>query len=212
MAKNENRVIKLDGFQVYMKPLKRKAIYGERVVVPLDSENFECRNAFIDEDSIGIYPNQAVSICKINEEGKMYVPEKTSYRHGREIISSGSYSSIRSNSYSDSFACDNKLVNRSAEIDFGYFLNLDRLIYTLEGLDQMALAEHLGNEMYTFDFIPIHDAPAQNAYVFARGQNIFLIIGKGSYFSPEPISLDDRGNQSGENLDFDFDDIDFDMF
>jgi len=77
MAKNENRVITLDGFQVYMKPLKRKTIYGERVVVPLDSENFECRKAFMDEDSIGLYPNQAVSICKINEVGKMYVLENS---------------------------------------------------------------------------------------------------------------------------------------
>ena len=54
-------------------PLKRKTIYGERKIIAVDKEGQECKRILYDESDMTLFPKNSVGICKLDEEGKIYV-------------------------------------------------------------------------------------------------------------------------------------------
>ena len=78
-------------------PLKRKTVYGERKIIAVDKEGQECGRILYDESSMTLYPKKSIGLCKLNQEGKIYVKkmEETEFKKESE--------------YSDYYAFDDRL-------------------------------------------------------------------------------------------------------
>ncbi|MBP3561984.1 MAG: hypothetical protein J6J67_05735 [Treponema sp.] len=118
-------------------PLKRKTIYGERKIIAVDKEGQECKRILYDESDMTLLPKNSVGICKLDEEGKIYVknPEEENFKKEGE--------------YSDYFANDNRLIEIS-EDDAYLYPSVAKDVYTLEGYDAVEVARRIGEKIFRY--------------------------------------------------------------
>lgn len=174
-------------------PLKRKTIYGERKIIAVDKEGQECKRILYDESDMTLLPKNSVGICKLDEEGKIYVknPEEENLKKEGE--------------YSDYFAYDNRLIEIS-EDDAYLYPSVAKDVYTLEGYDAVEVARRIGEKIFRYKHRDL---------VFQRKGRVFWLkpnkgfqVGEyaeksiGYQADDEPIISDITS----------LDEIDFDMF
>lgn len=118
-------------------PLKRKTIYGERKIIAVDKEGQECKRILYDESDMTLLPKNSVGICKLDEEGKIYVknPEEENLKKEGE--------------YSDYFANDDRLIEIS-EDDAYLYPSVAKDVYTLEGYDAVEVARRIGEKIFRY--------------------------------------------------------------
>lgn len=118
-------------------PLKRKTIYGERKIIAVDKEGQECKRILYDESDMTLFPKNSVGICKLDEEGKIYVknPEEENFKKEGE--------------YSDYFANDDRLIEIS-EDDAYLYPSVAKDVYTLEGYDAVEVARRIGEKIFRY--------------------------------------------------------------
>ena len=118
-------------------PLKRKTIYGERKIIAVDKEGQECKRILYDESDMTLFPKNSVGICKLDEEGKIYVknPEEENLKKEGE--------------YSDYFANDNRLIEIS-EDNAHLYPSVAKDVYTLEGYDAVEVARRIGEKIFRY--------------------------------------------------------------
>ena len=118
-------------------PLKRKTIYGERKIIAVDKEGQECKRILYDESNMTLFPKNSVGICKLDEEGKIFVknPEEENFKKEGE--------------YSDYFANDNRLIEIS-EDDAYLYPSVAKDVYTLEGYDAVEVARRIGEKIFRY--------------------------------------------------------------
>lgn len=118
-------------------PLKRKTIYGERKIIAVDKEGQECKRILYDESDMTLFPKNSVGICKLDEEGKIYVknPEEENFKKEGE--------------YSDYFANDNRLIEISEDNAYLY-PSVAKDVYTLEGYDAVEVARRIGEKIFRY--------------------------------------------------------------
>lgn len=118
-------------------PLKRKTIYGERKIIAVDKEGQECKRILYDESDMTLLPKNSVGICKLDEEGKIYVknPEEENFKKEGE--------------YSDYFANDNRLIEIS-EDNAHLYPSVAKDVYTLEGYDAVEVARRIGEKIFRY--------------------------------------------------------------
>lgn len=118
-------------------PLKRKTIYGERKIIAVDKEGQECKRILYDESDMTLFPKNSVGICKLDEEGKIYVknPEEENFKKEGE--------------YSDYFANDNRLIEIS-EDKAHLYPSVAKDVYTLEGYDAVEVARRIGEKIFRY--------------------------------------------------------------
>lgn len=174
-------------------PLKRKTIYGERKIIAVDKEGQECKRILYDESDMTLFPKNSVGICKLDEEGKIYVknPEEENFKKEGE--------------YSDYFANDNRLIEISEDNAYLY-PSVAKDVYTLEGYDAVEVARRIGEKIFRYKHRDL---------VFQRKGRVFWLkpnkgfqVGEyaeksiGYQADDEPIISDITS----------LDEIDFDMF
>ena len=174
-------------------PLKRKTIYGERKIIAVDKEGQECKRILYDESDMTLLPKNSVGICKLDEEGKIYVknPEEENFKKEGE--------------YSDYFANDNRLIEIS-EDNACLYPSVAKDVYTLEGYDAVEVARRIGEKIFRYKHRDL---------VFQRKGRVFWLkpnkgfqVGEyaeksiGYQADDEPIISDITS----------LDEIDFDMF
>lgn len=174
-------------------PLKRKTIYGERKIIAVDKEGQECKRILYDESDMTLFPKNSVGICKLDEEGKIYVknPEEENFKKEGE--------------YSDYFANDDRLIEIS-EDDAYLYPRVAKDVYTLEGYDAVEVARRIGEKIFRYK---------NRDLVFQRKGRVFWLkpnkgfqVGEyaeksiGYQADDEPIISDITS----------LDEIDFDMF
>ena len=174
-------------------PLKRKTIYGERKIIAVDKEGQECKRILYDESDMTLLPKNSVGICKLDEEGKIYVknPEEENLKKEGE--------------YSDYFANDNRLIEIS-EDNAHLYPSVAKDVYTLEGYDAVEVARRIGEKIFRYKHRDL---------VFQRKGRVFWLkpnkgfqVGEyaeksiGYQADDEPIISDITS----------LDEIDFDMF
>ncbi len=174
-------------------PLKRKTIYGERKIIAVDKQGQECKRILYDESDMTLFPKNSVGICKLDEEGKIYVknPEEENVKKEGE--------------YSDYFANDNRLIE-IPEDDKYFNPGVAKDVYTLEGYDAVEVARRIGEKIFRYK---------NRDLVFQRKGRVFWLkpnkgfqVGEyaeksiGYQVDDEPIISDITS----------LDEIDFDMF
>ena len=180
-------------YSAMLLPLKRKTIYGERKIIAVDKDGQECNRILYDESSMTLYPKKSIGLCKLNQEGKIYVKKAEEPEFKKE------------SEYSDYYAFDDRLKEISK--DDACFNPVEaKDIYTLEGYDAVEAARRIGEKIFRYK---------NRDLVFQRKGRVFWIkpdkeMQPGDYAEKSVgYQADDEPIVSDITS---LDDIDFDMF
>ena len=185
-------------YKAMLVPLKRKNIYGERRVVPLDANNDECSRVFYDERDMTLYPKKSTGLCKLNEDGTLY---------------SGKEQKAQKNNDQDTDMASIRLKELKLSPMWGCLSHLNYTVdnvYTLSGYDSITLASIIGENLFEVSGYSIYN----NTWMFQRNGTVFLLSSKkrtaGKYAEKNMgYQIDDEPLISDIT---ELDDIDFAMF
>ena len=184
-------------YQAVLTPLKRKSIYGERKIIPLDSNDEECRRVFYDENDMTLYPKKATGLCKLNEDGTIYEADKNGIQDENEKSKEDELDVLHFSEMTEDFA--------------RYYIDYEvEKVYTLQGFDSHAIATLIGEKIFTEKKSDIY----RQIWIFQRNGTVFMvhgnIKGEGDYAEKNTgYQIDDQSLVSDIS---DLDDIDFEMF
>lgn len=205
MARRKLKLIYIWGYTVILSPLKRKSIYGERKLVAKNADGSECVKAYLSENGTELYPKGSTSSCKIDKDGNAFTQQKIFQDENN----------LEESDYSISDDCKNEIYRFSPEgreLTEGFintFCGSVTGIYTLEDLDQAALAETIGNEVYQYNLQSANNN-YKNSLVFQRNGKVFLLTYEDGIIRPakrtSPPQVDDVPVYA------DLEQIDFEMF
>ena len=205
MARRKLNTVYIWGYTVILKALKRKSIYGERKIVALNTDESECSKAYLSENGTEVFPKGATASCKIDSDGNAYLKDRVS--QDEEEAGLGEtfcYRAIEREALR--FSPEGREFDESG---LASFCGEVTGVYTLEDLDQAALAEAIGTGIYHYD-LQTGKGTIKTAMVFQRDGVVFLLTYEKGMSEPArrnaPPSLDDAPVFA------DLDQIDFEMF
>ena len=187
-----------ENYQAMLVPLKRKSIYGERKIIPLDKDNIECSRVFYDENDMTLYPKKAIGLCKLNQDGTIYAAEKNEPQEKESASQKNA-------------GIENINLSEMKKDTAKFYINLEaEKIYTLESYDTYAIAALIGEKIFYEEF----SGGQRRIWMFQRKGTVFVICGtvrENGTFAEKNIGyqIDDQPLVSDIS---DLDDIDFEMF
>ena len=199
---NQNRYKGYEYYKAKLVPLKRKSIYGERRVIPLDANNEECNRVFYDELDMTLYPKKAIGLCKLNEDGTLYSEKE----QAAEAQKNKKQDTDKSQNLFKELQLKEMSPN-SASFYLSY--EVDK-VYTLNGYDSTTIANIIGEKLFEVGGCSCFCS----SWMFQRNGTVFLLIRKkeneGDYAEKNMgYQIDDEPLISDIT---ELDDIDFAMF
>ncbi len=184
-------------YQALLVPLKRKCIYGERKIIPLDSNDEECNRVFYDENDMTLYPQKATGLCRLNKDGTIYTAEKNDIGKAEKKQNEDVIEEVVLSEMKESFA--------------KYYINFEaEKVYSLQGYDTYAISALLGDRIFNEESV----SGKRRIWIFQRKENVFLVCGKTKDEGPFAeknmgYQIDDQPLLSDVS---DLDDLDFEMY
>ena len=201
MAKGIQIKLGTDVYSLSPVKVERRKVYGWTELKVLDLNGEPCRQASLDANGTTVIPTGAIKMGIVSEDGKWVDKSEL-----QPVHSDGSKAELCPSSFDTGIILDTKATTEE-------FLDLlVTAVYVLNGENSEALAQKVGNDIYSFRFNYRADYEDAPAYLISNGQSVFIVAGVKAKF--EFISLEEQGNldtNDDEPDEFDLDELDFSM-
>lgn len=201
MAKNLNLVLSGHVFSLAPTKIERKKLYGWTEMRVTDADGIVCRQAGLNGNGVTIIPKGATKIGMLRADGNWMEKEEL-----QAVWPDGSVAEVVPSSFDRDIVLDNKVDAETL---------LDRVItsvYQLAGEEATALAQALGNDIYSFLFSYRGGFEAADGFLLGNGSVPFIFVGTEARF--DYIGLEEQAvlDEPEDEVEIEEDELDFSMF